>query len=79
MTMQISMCLVNSSQFLAFLWFSFSIDMHFRPGECIMAEFDFSVPPQPMETFPVDQGVPRWTMYNMKAHLLPEMYWQMLK
>ena len=25
------------------------------PGECILAEFDNSVPPQPVETFPFDQ------------------------
>lgn len=25
------------------------------PGECILAEFDNSVPPQPMETFPFNQ------------------------
>ena len=53
--------------------FSFS----FRPAQCIMAEFDKK--PEPLETFPINQGVPRWTMYNVKAHLLPEMYWQMLK
>ena len=49
----------------------------FRPAQCIMAEFDKK--PEPLETFPINQGVPRWTMYNVKAHLLPEMYWQMLK
>eukprot|EP00095_Tigriopus_kingsejongensis_P008451 maker-scaffold18_size714446-snap-gene-1.15 protein:Tk08451 transcript:maker-scaffold18_size714446-snap-gene-1.15-mRNA-1 annotation:"sulfide:quinone mitochondrial precursor" len=48
------------------------------PGECILAEFDFQSPPQPLETFPVNQGKPRWTMYNMKAHIMPIVYWQML-
>merc|ERR1712223_295071 len=48
-------------------------------GECIMAEFDFSVPPQAQETFPFDQGKPRWSMYNLKAHILPQLYWQMLR
>ena len=28
------------------------------PGECILAEFDNSVPPQPMETFPFNQVRP---------------------
>jgi len=47
------------------------------PSQCIMAEFDKK--PEPLETFPINQGVPRWTMYNVKAHILPELYWQMLK
>ena len=49
------------------------------PGECILAEFDNSVPPQPMETFPFDQGRPRWSMYQAKANMMPHVYWQMLK
>lgn len=49
------------------------------PGECVLAEFDFSVPPQPLETFPFNQAKPRWDLYNMKAHIMPNVYWQMLK
>eukprot|EP00094_Tigriopus_californicus_P012328 TCALIF_11917-PA protein Name:"Similar to SQRDL Sulfide:quinone oxidoreductase, mitochondrial (Homo sapiens)" AED:0.08 eAED:0.08 QI:154/1/1/1/0.85/0.75/8/258/430 len=49
------------------------------PNECILAEFDFQSPPQPLETFPINQAKPRWTMYNMKAHVMPHVYWQMLK
>ena len=54
--------------------------MHFgRPGKCILAEFDFQSPPQPLETFPIDQGKPRRMMYALKAHAMPMVYWQMLK
>ena len=45
----------------------------------MLAEFDFQAPPQPLETFPINQAKPRWTMYNMKAHVMPSIYWQMLK
>lgn len=49
------------------------------PNECILAEFDFDTPPQPMETFPFNQAVPRKSMYLMKADIMPHVYWQMLK
>jgi len=49
------------------------------PGECILAEFDNSVPPRPMETFPFNQGKPRWSMYQAKANIMPHVYWQMLQ
>lgn len=45
---------------------------------CILAEFDFDA--QPLETFPINQGVERRTAYQLKANLLPSVYWQrMLK
>ncbi len=44
-----------------------------------MAEFDFSTPPEPLETFPFNQAVPRWSMYFMKSNIVPIVYWQMLK
>ncbi|KAI8812485.1 mitochondrial sulfide:quinone oxidoreductase [Cladochytrium replicatum] len=46
-------------------------------SEVIMAEFSgYSM--QPMETFPVDQGVPRKTMGFIKMHALPFVYWNMM-
>ncbi|CAG0914542.1 unnamed protein product [Notodromas monacha] len=42
--------------------------------KCILAEFDFDG--NPMETFPVDQGQPRTSMYLMKSELMPVIYWQ---
>eukprot|EP00092_Neocalanus_flemingeri_P008890 GFUD01009565.1.p1 GENE.GFUD01009565.1~~GFUD01009565.1.p1 ORF type:complete len:446 (+),score=143.96 GFUD01009565.1:93-1430(+) len=44
-------------------------------SSCILAEFDFQAPPQPMETFPVNQAKERWTMYQLKAHFMPTLYW----
>jgi len=41
---------------------------------CILAEFDFQTPPQPLETFPIDQGKERRSMYFMKAHVMPHLY-----
>ena len=29
-------------------------------GSLILAEFDFQVPPQPLETFPINQAKERW-------------------
>eukprot|EP00088_Acartia_fossae_P059210 TRINITY_DN7002_c0_g1_i1.p1 TRINITY_DN7002_c0_g1~~TRINITY_DN7002_c0_g1_i1.p1 ORF type:complete len:451 (+),score=110.01 TRINITY_DN7002_c0_g1_i1:32-1354(+) len=42
---------------------------------CVLAEFDFQAPPQPLETFPVNQAKERTSMYMMKAHVMPELYW----
>jgi len=42
---------------------------------CILAEFDFQAPPQPLETFPVNQGKERWSMFMLKSHLMPHLYW----
>ncbi|XP_064846199.1 sulfide:quinone oxidoreductase, mitochondrial-like [Oncorhynchus masou masou] len=39
----------------------------------ILAEFDYSG--QPLETFPIDQSKERWTMYHMKADVMPHLYW----
>lgn len=42
-------------------------------GKVIMAEFDYSK--NPVETFPFDQRKERRSMYALKAHLLPTLYW----
>jgi len=42
---------------------------------CVLAEFDFQAPPQPLETFPINQAKERMTMYMMKAHVMPQLYW----
>lgn len=42
-------------------------------GTAIMAEFDYDG--KPMETFPFDQGRELWSMWFVKAHLLPKLYW----
>ena len=47
-------------------------------GSLILAEFDYRN--EPAETFPFDQSKERWSMYQLKAHLLPALYWHgMLK
>lgn len=47
-------------------------------GRLILAEFDYDG--NPAESFPFDQGVERLSMYLLKKHLLPVLYWQgMLK
>ena len=33
------------------------------PKECILAEFDFQAPPQPLETLPINQAKPRRLSY----------------
>jgi sulfide:quinone oxidoreductase len=42
-------------------------------GTLIMAEFNYDK--EPVETFPVDQREERYSMYALKAHVLPRLYW----
>ena len=47
-------------------------------GKLILAEFGYDL--KPHETFPFDQSKERWSMYMLKKHLLPKLYWSgMLK
>ena len=47
-------------------------------GKLVLAEFGYDG--APMETFPIDQSKERWSMYQLKKHLLPPLYWSgMLK
>ncbi len=39
----------------------------------ILAEFDYDL--KPAETFPIDQSKERYSMYLLKRHALPAMYW----
>ncbi|KAM5172389.1 sulfide:quinone oxidoreductase, mitochondrial [Mantella aurantiaca] len=45
-------------------------------SKVILAEFDYNQ--QPLETFPIDQSKERWSMYRMKADMMPFLYWQLL-
>jgi len=40
----------------------------------MLAEFGYDG--EVMETFPMDQGKPRYSMWLLKRHLLPPIYWQ---
>lgn len=40
----------------------------------VLAEFDYDL--KPRETFPFDQGKERYSMYLLKRHVLPMMYWR---
>ena len=42
-------------------------------GKLIMAEFNYDK--APVETFPFDQRQERFSMYALKAHMLPRIYW----
>jgi sulfide:quinone oxidoreductase len=42
-------------------------------GKLILAEFDYDN--TPTETFPFDQAKPSWLMYQLKAKVLPWLYW----
>ncbi len=47
-------------------------------GKLILAEFGYDLLPK--ETFPFDQNKERWSMYMLKKHVLPRLYWSgMLK
>lgn len=42
-------------------------------GRLILAEFDYDG--NPVESFPFDQAQERYSMYALKAYVLPELYW----
>ncbi len=42
-------------------------------GKVVLAEFDYSG--EPNETFPINQGKERWSMYILKRYILPWLYW----
>lgn len=42
-------------------------------GKLVLAEFDYEG--KPRETFPFDQSKERWSMYQLKRHGLPRLYW----
>lgn len=42
-------------------------------GRLVLAEFDYEG--KPAETFPFDQAKERWSMYELKKHGLPLLYW----
>jgi sulfide:quinone oxidoreductase len=42
-------------------------------GRLVLAEFDYNC--RPRETFPFDQSKERWSMYQLKRHALPLLYW----
>lgn len=44
-----------------------------KKGGCILAEFGYDG--KVLETFPMDQGVERWTMFQAKANIMPNIYW----
>lgn len=43
-------------------------------NKLILAEFDYDG--NPCETFPFDQAKERWSMYQLKRHVLPVLYWK---
>jgi sulfide:quinone oxidoreductase len=45
-------------------------------GKLVLAEFDYNN--NATETFPFDQSKERWSMYQLKKHVLPWMYWNMI-
>lgn len=42
-------------------------------GTLVLCEFDYDG--NPMESFPFDQAQERWSMYMLKKHVLPSLYW----
>lgn len=42
-------------------------------GKLVLCEFDYNN--KPTETFPFDQSKERWSMYQLKRHVLPWLYW----
>jgi sulfide:quinone oxidoreductase len=42
-------------------------------GKLILAEFDYEG--RPTESFPFDQSRERYSMYALKTHVLPDLYW----
>lgn len=45
-------------------------------NSCVLAEFDFDL--NPLETFPIDQGKERRTMFHLKKDFMPQLYWNLM-
>jgi len=45
-------------------------------NKCILAEFDYNL--KPLETFPINQGNELRSMFMMKKHALPFIYWNFM-
>lgn len=45
-------------------------------GSLMLCEFDYTL--EPMESFPFDQAVPRKSMYFLKKHVFPFLYFNAL-
>lgn len=45
-------------------------------NKCILAEFDYDL--KPLETFPINQGNELRSMFMMKKHALPFIYWNLM-
>lgn len=45
-------------------------------SKCILAEFDYNL--KPLETFPINQGNELRSMFVMKKHILPFIYWNVM-
>lgn len=43
-------------------------------GKLVLAEFDYELKPTP--SFPFDTTKERWSMYQLKRWLLPQLYWR---
>ena len=43
-------------------------------NQCILAEFDYDG--QPLETFHYDQSKESRAAFQMKRHIMPELYWK---
>lgn len=43
---------------------------------CIMAEFDYDL--KPLETFPFRQDQERYSMFLVKKHVFPMLYWNLM-
>ena len=57
-------------------YLNFSCPLITSQNTCMLAEFGYDG--KLMETFPIDQGKNRKSMYLFKRHALPEMYWQLM-
>jgi len=42
----------------------------------VLAEFDYDK--KPTETFIFDQGKERWSMFQLKSHVMPRIYWDLM-
>lgn len=45
-------------------------------NSCILAEFNYNL--EPLETFPFPQNKERYSMFILKKHLMPWLYWHMM-
>jgi len=65
----------NESEFISYNGYT-SCPLVTGYSSLVLAEFDYEK--KPVETFIFDQGKERWSMFQLKSHVMPRIYWDLM-